>query len=142
MIQGRVDRKEGGGGVERGQRGGRDRDGETERGRSSGKGRQFGGETGKGKTRRGRGQWEGGGGNRKGKTGKGAKGRGRRRGKRRGDFTDGYDEMPGWTYGMPGWNEVTELSDFVYPCNAGYPMGRDGEGEKKGQEEGRFHRWI
>ena len=79
------------------------------------------GETGKGKTRRGRGQWEGGGGNRKGETGKGAKGRGRRRGKRRGDFTDGYDEMPGWTYGMPGWNEVTELSDFVYPCNAGYP---------------------
>ena len=37
------------------------------------------------------------------------------------DFTDGYDEMPGWTYGMPGWNEVTEFSDFVYPCNAGYP---------------------
>ena len=24
-------------------------------------------------------------------------GRGRRRGKRRGDFTDGYDGMPGWT---------------------------------------------
>ena len=21
----------------------------------------------------------------------------------------------------PGWNEVTEFSDFVYPCNAGYP---------------------
>ena len=44
----------------------------------------------------------------------GEKGRGRRRGKRRGDFTDGYDEMP-------GWNEVTEFSDFVYPYNAGYP---------------------
>ena len=29
--------------------------------------------------------------------GKGAKVRGRR-GKRRGDFTDGYDEMPVWTY--------------------------------------------
>ena len=41
-------------------------------------------------------------------------GRGRRRGKRRGYFTDGYDEMP-------GWNEVTVLADFVYPCNAGYP---------------------
>ena len=22
---------------------------------------------------------------------------------------------------MPGWNEVTVFSDFVYPCNAGYP---------------------
>ena len=46
--------------------------------------------------------------------GKGAMGRGRRRGKRRGDFIDGYDEMP-------GWKEVTEFSDFVYLCNAGYP---------------------
>ena len=62
-----------------------------------------------------------GGGNRKGETWKGAKGRAEERGKRRGDFTDGYDEMPRWTYGMPGWNEVTEFSDFVYPCNAGYP---------------------
>ena len=60
-------------------------------------------------------------GNEKGETGKGATGRGRRGGKRRGDFTDGYDEMHGWTYGMPGQNEVTEFSDFVYPCNAGYP---------------------
>ena len=50
----------------------------------------------------------------KGETGKLAKGRG----KRRGDFT--Y-EMLGWTYGMPGWNEVTDFFDFVYPCNAGYP---------------------
>ena len=49
-----------------------------------------------------------------GGTGKGAKGRGRRRGKRRGDFADGYDEMQ-------GWNEVTQFSDFVYPCNAVYP---------------------
>ena len=47
-----------------------------------------------------------GGGNRKGETGKGAKGRGRRRGKRRVEFTDGYDEMP-------GWNEVTV---FVWLC--------------------------
>ena len=62
----------------------------------------------------GRGRW--GGDNRK--TGKLAKGRSRRRGKRRGDFT--Y-EMLGWTYGMPGWNEVTEFFYFVYPCNAGYP---------------------
>ena len=30
-------------------------------------------------------------------------------------------EMLGWTYGMPGWNEITEFFDFVYPCNAGYP---------------------
>ena len=27
----------------------------------------------------------------------GGKGEGRRRGKRMGHFTDGYDEMPGWT---------------------------------------------
>ena len=52
----------------------------------------------------GRGRWVGG--NRKGETGKGSKGRGRRRGKRRGDFTDGYDEMP-------GWNEVTLFSLFT-----------------------------
>ena len=48
----------------------------------------------------GRERW--GGGNRKGETGKGAKGRGRRRGKRTGDFTDGYD-------GMPRLNEVTRV---------------------------------
>ena len=53
--------------------------------------------------------------------GKGGKAKGEKKGKRRGDFTDGYDEMLGWTYGMPGWNKVTEFSDFVYPCNAGYP---------------------
>ena len=50
-------------------------------------------------------------GNKKEETGKGAKGRRRRRGKMRGDFTDGYDEMPGLTYGMLGWKEVTEFSD-------------------------------
>ena len=33
-----------------------------------------------------------------GETGKGAKVRGKRGVKRRLDFTDGYDEMPGWTY--------------------------------------------
>ena len=65
-------------------------------------------EGGNGKGEMGRGQQEGGG------EKKGHKGEGRRRGKRRGDFTDGYDEMP-------GWNEVTVFSDFVYPCNAGYP---------------------
>ena len=52
------------------------------------------GEWGNGKGEMGRGQQEGGDGQR-------GKGRGRRRGRRRGDFTDGYDEMPGWTYGMP-----------------------------------------
>ena len=46
----------------------------------------------------GRGRFEGG--DEEGATGRGRrgwdKGRGRRRGKRRGDFTDGYDGMPGW----------------------------------------------
>ena len=99
-----------------GQRGGLDGkrgngEGEMERG-ATGRGR-WGGEMEMGEM--GRGRW---GGARKGKTGKLAKGRGVRRGKRRGDFT--Y-EMLGWTYGMPGWNEVTDFFDFVYPCNAGYP---------------------
>ena len=53
-------------------------------------------------------------GQQKGGDGEVGKGEGRKRGKRRGDFTDGYDEEP-------GWNEVTEFSAFVYPCNAGYP---------------------
>ena len=35
-------------------------------------------------------------------------------GPRSGDFTDGYDELS-------GWKAVTEFSDFVYPCNTGYP---------------------
>ena len=39
----------------------------------------------------------------------------------KGDLTDEYNEILGWTYGMLGWNEVTEFSDFVHPCNAGYP---------------------
>ena len=50
------------------------------------------------------GQWgRGGGEDGKGATGRGGKmkevgmGRGRRRGKRRGDFTDGFDGMPEWT---------------------------------------------
>ena len=60
------------------------------------------------------GKWEGGDeeGQKEGEMGKLAKGRGRTRGKRRGDFTDGY-EMLGWTYGMPVWNEVTELFDCL-----------------------------
>ena len=28
----------------------------------------------------------------------------------------------GQAHTMPGWNEVTVFSDFVYPCNAGYPQ--------------------
>ena len=32
-------------------------------------------------------------------------------------FTDSYKH----THVMPGWNEVTEFSDFVYLCNTGYP---------------------
>ena len=90
--------------------------GEMERG-ATGRGR-WGGEMGRGDGGNGKGEMRRG--KRKGETGKLAKGRGRTRGKRRGDFTDGY-EMLGWTYGMPVWNEVTELFDFVYPCNAGYP---------------------
>ena len=109
-----------------------------------GRGRWGGGATGEGET--GMGKWGGvevlaragsgeggtgrvrlggvngeGGGNGKGETRKGANGRGRGSGKRNGDFTDGYGEMPGWTYGMFGWNEVTEFSHFVYPRNAVYP---------------------
>ena len=80
-----------------------------------GRGRWRGGQREGGDGGNGKGRW---GGATKGETGKLAKGRGRRRGKRRGDFT--Y-EMLWWTYGMPGWNEVTDFFDFVYPCNAGYP---------------------
>ena len=69
------------------------------------------------------GQWEGGDGEgaAKGETGKLAKGRGRRRGKRRGDFT--Y-EMLGWTYGMPGRNEVTDLTLFTR-ATPGTPASND-----------------
>ena len=42
------------------------------------------------------GKWEGGNGE-GGKEKEVGRGRGRRRRKRRGDFTDGYDGMPGWT---------------------------------------------
>ena len=60
--------------------------------------------------------------NREGATGRGQLGGGYREVEMvKGDFTDGYNEILGWTYGMLGWNEVTEFSDFVYPCNAGYP---------------------
>ena len=85
-------------------------EGEMGRGNLEGKGGQWEGRDGEG------GQQEG----LEGGDSKGANGRGRRRGKKRGDFIDGYDEMPRWTYGMPGWNEVTKFSHFVYPCNAGY----------------------
>ena len=30
-------------------------------------------------------------------------------------------EREGQAHKMPGWNEVTFFSDFVHPCNAGYP---------------------
>ena len=53
----------------------------------------------------------------------GAKERGRR-GKGRGDFTDGGDGEPGWGKAKGGWG------------------GGKVEGEKKGQEEWIFHRWI
>ena len=60
----------------------------------------------------GRGRWA---------TGRGRLGGGNREGEMgKGDFTDEYNEILRWTYGMLGWNEVTEFSDFVHPCNAGY----------------------
>ena len=93
------------------------------------------GATGRARHGGGDGEWE----TRRGMTGKGATGWGRwggatgrgRQGSWQtgegeegarggGDFTDGY-EMLGWTYRMPGWNEIRESFDFVYPCNAGYP---------------------
>ena len=57
----------------------------------------------------GRGDGEGAG---RGKRGSGQMGGGEK-GARRGNFTDGYEE--------PARNEATGFSDFVYPCNAGYP---------------------
>ena len=65
-----------------------------------GEGGQEGGEMGRGGCN---GEGETGRGNLEGGNGEGGKmkqvgiWRGRRRGKRRGDFTDGYDGMPGWT---------------------------------------------
>ena len=60
----------------------------------------------------GRGRWRGG--NGKEEMAKGAKGRGRRRGKRRVDFRDGYDEMP-------GCNEVTVFLTLFTPATPGIP---------------------
>ena len=60
------------------------------RGATGTRGRQWGGEQGEEEMERGA----------MGKGGKGKEvgmGRWRRRCKRRGDFTDGYDGMPGWT---------------------------------------------
>ena len=37
---------------------------------------------------------------------------GEKKGQEESEFHNGYDEMPGWIYGMPGWNEVVEFSDF------------------------------
>ena len=39
-------------------------------------------------------------------------GRGRRRGKRRGDFTDGYDGMPGWTKAIGLINSCKQIECF------------------------------
>ena len=103
---GRVDRKEGGWE-------GMDGNGEGETGRLNLEGGNGEGEMWRGAIGMGR-EWQWGGGQReeemergavgkrgedgKGATGRGERwGRGRRRGKRRGDFTDGYDGMPGWT---------------------------------------------
>ena len=114
--------------------GGGQREGETGMGKQGGVevlARAGSGEGETGRVRLGGGNGEGEGGNGKDGDGEGATGRGRqgmgqtgggeRRGKRIGDFTDGHDEMLGWTYGVTGWNKVTEFSDLVYPCNAGYP---------------------
>ena len=48
--------------------------------------------------------------------GEGEMGRGQHGG---GDGEGG--ERGGQAHRMPGRNEVTVFSDFVYPCNAGYP---------------------
>ena len=108
MIQGRVDRKEGGWGIgltRAGSGGGGGEEGGQEGG-------GCGGGDGNWEREMGRGQWGGGDWEeqRGGGDGEGAMGRrwgggnekaemrrGRRRSKRRGDFTDGYDGMPMWT---------------------------------------------
>ena len=110
---GRVDRKKGGWeGVDgNGRGGGGDREGESGRGQRGGgdvegsnrDGKRVGNGEGDNVRRRWRGGQWGRGGRWEGGNGEGGKmkevgmGRGRRRGKRRGDFTDGYDGMPGWT---------------------------------------------
>ena len=65
---------------------------------------------GRGRGAMGRGDGEGATG--RGKPGSGQMGGGEK-GATRGNFTDGYEE--------PARNKVTGFSDFVYPCNAGYP---------------------
>ena len=81
----------------RGQQGGRD-----------GKGSNGEGETGRG--RRGGGPW-GQWGKRCGWEGKGWKGE-TGRGKRRVDFTDGCDEMPGWTYAIGLINGCKQINTW------------------------------
>ena len=71
----------------------------------------------------GMGQQEGGDrevGKREGETGKLANGRGRRRGTRRGGFHR-WIEMLGWTYGMPGWNEITSFLTLFTRATPGTP---------------------
>ena len=60
-----------------------------------------------GRERWGGGQWEGGDGRGQWERGdgEGGKGKGRRRGKRRVDLTDVYDEIPSGP-DLPGWDEV------------------------------------
>ena len=72
---------------------------------------------GKGAMRRGR--W--GGSNRKGRRGRGQRLGGR--GGSRGDWISQMDMMKclGGHMECLGGMRVTEFSDFVYPCNAGYP---------------------
>ena len=48
-------------------------------------------------------------GQRGGEKGVDGMGKGRRRGKRRGDFTDGYDGMPGWTYAIGLINSCKQI---------------------------------
>ena len=74
-----------------------------------------GGEGGNGKGRLG-GNEEGKECNWEGKTGRGQKGRGRW-----GGGNEEGGERGGQAHRMPGWKEITVFSDFVYPCNAGYP---------------------
>ena len=112
---GRADRKEGGWGGVDGNGEGETGRGNLEGGNGEGSnrdGRRVAMEKGAmgkgGGDGKGRGRWEGGNGER-------AKGKevgmemGRRRGKIRGDFTDGYDGMPGWTHSIGLMNGCKQI---------------------------------
>ena len=97
MVQGRVDRKEG----------------STGRGKRAGKGWEWGGVLEAGRVDRkegaGRGIWQRVGGQQEVGDGGGGKGEVEKNGKIRGDFTDGYDGMPG---GQRLWHSLIATSTW------------------------------